>query len=75
MAGQTQGEDEQVLAGFIVQRRITKTLPAGRPIGDPLWSLEIRYEGEGRVTTLEHHNLDTEEAQDRILALVREMGE
>ncbi len=67
-------DNDQVLAAFTVQRRLTRVLPNNRPIGDPLWVIEERYEGEGRVTTLEHHNIETKEAQDRILALVKEMG-
>lgn len=66
-------DDEFVLSSFMVQRRLTKVV-GGAVIGDPLWSLEIRYEAEGRVTTLEHNNIETEDAQDRILGLVKEMG-
>ncbi len=67
-------DNDQVLVHFIVIRHITRVLPNNTPIGDPLWTVEKRYEGEGRVTTLERHNIETKEAQDRILALVKEMG-
>ncbi len=67
-------DNDQVLASFIVQRRLTKVLPSNKPIGDPLWSIVTDYEGEGRSTTLGRHNIETKEAQDRILTLVKEMG-
>ncbi len=67
-------DDDQVLAGFTVARHLTRVLPNNTPLGDPLWLLEIRYESATRTTTLEHHNMETKEAQDRILALVKEMG-
>ncbi len=67
-------DDDQVLASFIVIRRITRVLPENTPIGDPLWCIEEQYEGENRISTLRKDNIETKDAQDRILALVKEMG-
>ncbi len=67
-------ESDQVLGSFIVVRHLTRVLPNNTPIGDPLWNIEERYESATRTTTLEEHNMETKDAQDRVLALVKEMG-